>query len=144
MSRTSLGGRAGVGDVADAAPMRRHRGAGCREGAFAERDAAVVGFGETRDQAQQGGLAGAVHAHDAPAFGATDEEAEVLVDDPAAIGLVGLLDAHDVALPMSATTPLLTPIVMTIPLQLLAYHIAEIKGNDVDQPRNLAKSVTVE
>ena len=38
----------------------------------------------------------------------------------------------------------LTPIVMSIPLQLLAYHIANHKGTDVDQPRNLAKSVTVE
>lgn len=38
----------------------------------------------------------------------------------------------------------LTPIVATIPLQLLAYHIAIYKGRDVDQPRNLAKSVTVE
>ena len=38
----------------------------------------------------------------------------------------------------------LTPIVMTIPLQLLAYHIAVQRGTDVDQPRNLAKSVTVE
>ena len=38
----------------------------------------------------------------------------------------------------------LTPILVTIPLQLLAYHIAVQKGSDVDQPRNLAKSVTVE
>ena len=38
----------------------------------------------------------------------------------------------------------LTPIVMTIPLQLLAYYIAVLGGKDVDQPRNLAKSVTVE
>jgi glucosamine--fructose-6-phosphate aminotransferase (isomerizing) len=38
----------------------------------------------------------------------------------------------------------LTPIVMTIPLQLLAYYIAVHRGTDVDQPRNLAKSVTVE
>jgi glutamine---fructose-6-phosphate transaminase (isomerizing) len=36
------------------------------------------------------------------------------------------------------------PIVYTIPLQLLAYHVAVLKGTDVDQPRNLAKSVTVE
>jgi len=36
------------------------------------------------------------------------------------------------------------PIVMTIPLQLLSYHVAILKGTDVDQPRNLAKSVTVE
>jgi glucosamine--fructose-6-phosphate aminotransferase (isomerizing) len=38
----------------------------------------------------------------------------------------------------------LTPIVMTLPLQLLAYYIAIHRGTDVDQPRNLAKSVTVE
>ena len=38
----------------------------------------------------------------------------------------------------------LQPIVFTIPLQLLAYHVAVLKGTDVDQPRNLAKSVTVE
>lgn len=42
------------------------------------------------------------------------------------------------------TNPLLTPILMVIPLQLFAYHVAVIKGTDVDQPRNLAKSVTVE
>ena len=36
------------------------------------------------------------------------------------------------------------PIIFTIPLQLLSYHVALIKGTDVDQPRNLAKSVTVE
>jgi len=38
----------------------------------------------------------------------------------------------------------IAPIVFTIPLQLLSYHVALIKGTDVDQPRNLAKSVTVE
>jgi len=38
----------------------------------------------------------------------------------------------------------LTSILATIPLQLLAYHVAVLKGTDVDQPRNLAKSVTVE
>ena len=38
----------------------------------------------------------------------------------------------------------LTSIIATIPLQLLAYHVAVLKGTDVDQPRNLAKSVTVE
>ncbi len=43
-----------------------------------------------------------------------------------------------------ATHPLLTPILFALPLQLLAYHIADLKGCDVDQPRNLAKSVTVE
>ena len=41
-------------------------------------------------------------------------------------------------------TPLLAPLVYVVPLQLLAYHVAVLKGTDVDQPRNLAKSVTVE
>lgn len=45
---------------------------------------------------------------------------------------------------MPSTHPLLNPILYTIPLQLLAYHVAVLKGTDVDQPRNLAKSVTVE
>lgn len=40
--------------------------------------------------------------------------------------------------------PLLSPIVYTVPLQLLAYHVASLKGTDIDQPRNIAKSVTVE
>ena len=39
---------------------------------------------------------------------------------------------------------MLAPVVLTVPLQLLAYHTAVLKGTDVDQPRNLAKSVTVE
>jgi glucosamine--fructose-6-phosphate aminotransferase (isomerizing) len=52
--------------------------------------------------------------------------------------------AHDIVVPMPRTTALLTPIIMTIPLQLLAYYIAVRRGCDVDQPRNLAKSVTVE
>jgi glucosamine--fructose-6-phosphate aminotransferase (isomerizing) len=39
---------------------------------------------------------------------------------------------------------MISPIVYTIPVQLLAYHVAVYKGTDVDQPRNLAKSVTVE
>ena len=42
------------------------------------------------------------------------------------------------------TPELLSPVVVTVPLQLLAYRIAKIRGCDVDQPRNLAKSVTVE
>jgi glucosamine--fructose-6-phosphate aminotransferase (isomerizing) len=50
----------------------------------------------------------------------------------------------DHAVPMPATNQLLMPILMSIPLQLLAYHIAVLRGADVDQPRNLAKSVTVE
>ena len=40
--------------------------------------------------------------------------------------------------------PFVAPILYSIPVQLLAYHVAVLKGTDVDQPRNLAKSVTVE
>ncbi|MCC7035196.1 MAG: glutamine--fructose-6-phosphate transaminase (isomerizing) [Acidobacteria bacterium] len=59
--------------------------------------------------------------------------------------LADLLDRDtDSLVAIPATTPLLTPVSMTIPLQLLAYHIAVRRGCDVDQPRNLAKSVTVE
>ncbi len=47
-------------------------------------------------------------------------------------------------LEVPACDPIVAPIVYTIPLQLLSYHVAIIKGTDVDQPRNLAKSVTVE
>jgi glucosamine--fructose-6-phosphate aminotransferase (isomerizing) len=52
--------------------------------------------------------------------------------------------AQDVVVAMPRTSPQLTPIIMTVPLQLLAYYIAVRRGCDVDQPRNLAKSVTVE
>lgn len=45
---------------------------------------------------------------------------------------------------MPSVEPLFSPIVYAIPLQLLAYHVAVLKGTDIDQPRNLAKSVTVE
>ena len=50
----------------------------------------------------------------------------------------------DSAVPVPATTEWLSPILNSIPLQLIAYHIAEIHGCDIDKPRNLAKSVTVE
>jgi glucosamine--fructose-6-phosphate aminotransferase (isomerizing) len=45
---------------------------------------------------------------------------------------------------MPPVNPILAPILYAIPAQLLAYHTAVAKGTDVDQPRNLAKSVTVE
>jgi len=45
---------------------------------------------------------------------------------------------------LPAVDPYVAPILYTIPIQLLAYHVAVLKGTDVDQPRNLAKSVTVE
>ena len=66
----------------------------------------------------------------------TDAEPETLsaVLDPAVDAVIGVPPAH----------PFLTPLLMAVPLQLLAYHIAVLRGCDVDQPRNLAKSVTVE
>src|SRR4051794_9861544 len=60
-------------------------------------------------------------------------------------GIKDLLDpAHDFLLTVPEAHPLITPVLMVIPLQLLSYHIAVRRGCDVDQPRNLAKSVTVE
>lgn len=47
-------------------------------------------------------------------------------------------------LPVAPTEDSIAPIIFSIPLQLLAYHVAVLKGTDIDQPRNLAKSVTVE
>jgi len=55
---------------------------------------------------------------------------------------VGKIADYTIAIP--STTELLLPILEIVPLQLLAYHIAVRRGCDVDQPRNLAKSVTVE
>jgi glucosamine--fructose-6-phosphate aminotransferase (isomerizing) len=48
-----------------------------------------------------------------------------------------------IKMPVHAT-PLQAPVVFAIPMQLLAYHVAVLKGTDVDQLRNLAKSLTVE
>jgi glucosamine--fructose-6-phosphate aminotransferase (isomerizing) len=66
--------------------------------------------------------------------------------------ILALTDARDDELEAVATDvlriptvhPLLMPVVLAVPLQLLAYHVAVRRGTDVDQPRNLAKSVTVE
>jgi len=65
----------------------------------------------------------------------------IAVCDDSEEELVGKVDAY---IQVPATTPFLAPILFTIPMQLLAYHIAVFRGTDVDQPRNLAKSVTVE
>jgi glucosamine--fructose-6-phosphate aminotransferase (isomerizing) len=56
------------------------------------------------------------------------------------------MDAGDgvTVIKLPETEDLIDPFIYTIPLQLLAYHVAVLKGTDVDQPRNLAKSVTVE
>jgi len=56
----------------------------------------------------------------------------------------GMSDVADLTLTVPTVHPLLQPVVTVVPLQLLAYHVAVELGLDVDQPRNLAKSVTVE
>ena len=48
------------------------------------------------------------------------------------------------AIPMPEAAPIATPILYSVPMQLLAYHAGVRRGAEVDQPRNLAKSVTVE
>ncbi|BCX81202.1 glutamine---fructose-6-phosphate transaminase (isomerizing) [Methylomarinovum caldicuralii] len=53
-------------------------------------------------------------------------------------------DDHTHVLTVTPTENELSPVIFTVPLQLLAYHVAVIRGTDVDKPRNLAKSVTVE
>ena len=58
---------------------------------------------------------------------------------------VGMISSTGVTvLPVSPTEDSIAPIIFSVPLQLLAYHAAVFKGTDIDQPRNLAKSVTVE
>jgi glucosamine--fructose-6-phosphate aminotransferase (isomerizing) len=55
------------------------------------------------------------------------------------------IDAHaDIVLRIPDMEDLLAPVAAVVPLQLLAYHVARLRGHDIDQPRNLAKSVTVE
>jgi glucosamine--fructose-6-phosphate aminotransferase (isomerizing) len=53
-------------------------------------------------------------------------------------------EGDDVLVEMDCDTRFITPILSVVPLQLLSYHVAVLRGTDVDQPRNLAKSVTVE
>jgi glucosamine--fructose-6-phosphate aminotransferase (isomerizing) len=66
----------------------------------------------------------------------------VLISDEEGIAAAGEGCLATLALPK--VHPLIAPIVYAVPVQLLAYHVAVLKGTDVDQPRNLAKSVTVE
>jgi glucosamine--fructose-6-phosphate aminotransferase (isomerizing) len=66
----------------------------------------------------------------------------VFISDRTGIEKLGLDAAAAIELP--TVDPFVAPIVYAIPVQLLAYHVAVAKGTDVDQPRNLAKSVTVE
>jgi len=66
----------------------------------------------------------------------------VLMSDATGVARLGSQAAASVTLP--AVDPVVAPILYTIPVQMLAYYTAVAKGTDVDQPRNLAKSVTVE
>ena len=66
----------------------------------------------------------------------------IFLSDAKGIARLGKMAAATVELP--AVDPFVAPILYTIPVQLLAYHAAVLRGTDVDQPRNLAKSVTVE
>ncbi len=59
-------------------------------------------------------------------------------------GIAALSEVTKHTLTLPKVHPLVTPILYAVPAQLLAYHVAVLKGTDVDQPRNLAKSVTVE
>jgi glucosamine--fructose-6-phosphate aminotransferase (isomerizing) len=59
-------------------------------------------------------------------------------------GDTAVRELADYVMEVPHTPEALTPLVTTIPLQLLSYHIAVMLGRNVDQPRNLAKSVTVE
>ncbi|TCK16924.1 glutamine--fructose-6-phosphate transaminase [Thiogranum longum] len=72
--------------------------------------------------------------------GARGGEMLVFADEDAGMSS----DESTTVLPVAPTDDCVAPIVFTVPLQLLAYHVAVLKGTDVDQPRNLAKSVTVE
>ena len=62
----------------------------------------------------------------------------------ATIGDPDIADVADDVIEVPRTHPLLQPVLAVVPLQLIAYHIARGRGEDVDQPRNLAKTVTVE
>ena len=66
----------------------------------------------------------------------------VFISDASGIKRLGSLAQATIEMP--SVDPFVAPILYTIPVQLLAYHVAVLKGTDVDQPRNLAKSVTVE
>jgi len=59
-------------------------------------------------------------------------------------GQLGVHEAHGALVKLECGGNFIAPAVLTVPLQLLAYHVAVLRGTDVDQPRNLAKSVTVE
>jgi glucosamine--fructose-6-phosphate aminotransferase (isomerizing) len=74
---------------------------------------------------------------------------EVKARDGKVVAIASFKDAAltkkaDEIIVVPANNDYLTPVLLTVPLQLFAYHVAVLRGTDVDQPRNLAKSVTVE
>jgi glucosamine--fructose-6-phosphate aminotransferase (isomerizing) len=91
---------------------------------------AVVPVGTNRDKLISNLME--ARARGAAVLAVADEDAE------------GIADVADLTLTVPTVHPLLQPVVTVVPLQLLAYHVAVELGLDVDQPRNLAKSVTVE
>ena len=68
----------------------------------------------------------------------------IVVTDADPESFSDVIGPEDSVIAVPPAHPLLTPLLMVVPLQLLAYHVAVLRGCDVDQPRNLAKSVTVE
>ncbi|MFO0388809.1 MAG: glutamine--fructose-6-phosphate transaminase (isomerizing) [Alphaproteobacteria bacterium] len=66
----------------------------------------------------------------------------ILISDEKGIAAAGDLPVASIAMPEAGS--FISPLLYALPMQMLAYHVAVLKGTDVDQPRNLAKSVTVE
>lgn len=66
----------------------------------------------------------------------------ILLSDRKGVDILGDIATASIALP--SADPFISPLLYSLPVQMLAYHVAVLKGTDVDQPRNLAKSVTVE
>ena len=69
-------------------------------------------------------------------------DGELFVFADSSVNLEKIDDIHKIEI--EPVNDIIAPIIFTIPLQLFAYHVAVLKGADIDQPRNLAKSVTVE
>lgn len=66
----------------------------------------------------------------------------IIISDEKGVNMMGDIVSANIKLP--SANQFVTPLLYSLPVQLLAYHVAVLKGTDVDQPRNLAKSVTVE
>jgi glucosamine--fructose-6-phosphate aminotransferase (isomerizing) len=68
----------------------------------------------------------------------------ILLSDQDGVARIEAQAKPEASIALPAVDPFVAPILYALPVQLLAYHTAVLKGTDVDQPRNLAKSVTVE